>query len=141
MDYDAHYQAFYDGLRTGMNNGGFTDVPLLAIHSQDTQTADAPAEPPYVVYTEETQRNLGAMEAGPVKVVTTGWRVTIRTRDLQDMLDIASALTDELELEDLNATADGYVTTAITQLGAQTLWEVDSKLHAKHLRFDWERSK
>ena len=65
----------------------------------------------------------------------------MRARDLQDVLDISTAISDQFELEDIATTADGYVTTAVEVLGAQTLFETDGKLSARHMRWDWERSK
>lgn len=141
MDYDAHWQAIYDNMRAGLDAAGLTAVPILAVHSQDEQTAEEQQDPPYVVYTQETQRQLGTVGGGQAKVVRSGWRITARAFDLQTILDIASALSDKFEAEDIATTTDGYVTTAVENIGAQTLWEPDAKLNAYHLRFDWERSK
>lgn len=146
MDYDAHWQAFYDNMRAALDGAGFNAVPILAIHSTDSQTAEQTVEAPYVTYTSETQRNTGTMTgggstSGPAKVVKNGWRIAVRTEDLQDLLDISTALSDKFELEDIANTLDGYATTAVDVLGYQTLWEIDAKLHAAHYRVDWERSK
>jgi len=141
MDLDAHYQAFYDTIKAGLVADDLGSTPILAVHSQDSQVAEDIVEPPYVVYTEETARQLGTYGSGPAKVIMTGWRITVRTRDLDDLLAICTAIHDKFELEDVADTTDGYVTTAIESIGAQTLWEVDSKLQARHMRFNWERSK
>ncbi len=141
MDYNSHYQVFYDTIRAGLDADGLSAVPILALHSQDSQVAEDSVEPPYVVYAEETQRNIGTYGGGQAKVVKTGWRITVRARDLQDVLDISTAISDQFELEDIATTADGYVTTAVEVLGAQTLFETDGKLSARHMRWDWERSK
>lgn len=141
MDYNAHWQVIYDTLAAALSAAALTEVSIAAIHSQDTQTAGVALEPPYVVYTQERETTLGTMGGGPNEVAESGWRITARTRDLEDLLDIAAAVTDKFELEDIAATSDGYVTTAVELVGAQTLWEVDSKLNAFHLRFNWERAK
>lgn len=141
MNYDAHWQALYDNMRAGLDGAGFNAVPILAINSQDQQVAEELADPPYVLYTQETHRAVGTPAGKHNKVVKTGWRITVRSQDLQDMLDISSALSDKFELEDIATTTDGYVTIGIDPLGYQTLWETDSKLNAAHMRYDWERSK
>ena len=140
-DYDAHWQAFYDALAAGLAAAGLSGVTVAAIHSQDSQTAGEALEPPYVVYTQERERGFGTMGGGQNEVMEAGWKITARARDLQEILDIATAITDKLEAEDVADTTDGYVTTAIELVGGQTLWEVDSKLHAFHLRCNWERAK
>ncbi len=140
MDHDAHWQAIYDDLRVGLDIAHST-VPLLAIHSTDQQTADEQVDPPYVVYSQETHRPMGAYTTGPNAVVMSGWRVTVRSTDLEEGLAICAAIDAQMELEAIADTTDGYVTTAVMGTGFQTLWEVDSKLHAFHMRFDWERAK
>jgi len=141
MDYDGAWQVMYDALRAGLDAAGLNSVTLAAVHSQDSQTAGEALEPPYVIYSQEREIGIGTMGSGPNKVAESGWRITARARDLQEILDIATAVTDKLELEDIATTADGYETTAVELIGAQTLWEQDSKLHAFLLRINWERSK
>lgn len=141
MDYDSHWQVIYDALVQGLAAKGLSNVTVAAVHSQDTQTAGESIDPPYVVYTQEREVGMGTMGGGPNEVSEAGWRLTARARDLQEILDIATALSDKFELEDIADTADGYVTTAVELVGAQTLWEIDSKLHAFHVRINWERAK
>ncbi len=141
MDYDAHWQAIYTGVRGALDAAGLTTVPLMPVHSQDTQVADSPAEPPYVVYTDETDRRTGSTAGGPNKVIQSGFKFTIRAVDLDDVHEIGTAIDDYMETEAIPVTSDGYTTTAITHIGGQTLFELDSKLNAMHVRYDWERSK
>jgi len=141
MDLDAHWQAMYDALRAGLDTAGLTDVPLAAIHSQDSQTAGEALVPPYVIYSGERETGTGTTGSGQNKVALSGWRVTCRARDLDEVLAMASAVTAKMEQEDIDQTADGYVTTAVELVGGQTLYEIDSKLNSYLLRFNWERSK
>jgi len=141
VDYEAHWQAIYDALRVGLDDDGLTTVPLAAIHSQDSQTAGEALEPPYAVYSQERETGLGTMGGGQNEVASSGWRVTVRARDLGDVLAMATAITTKLGAEDIADTSDGYETTAVELIGAQTLWEADSKLNSMLIRFNWERAK
>ena len=141
MDYDAHCQVIYNALTEGLAAKGLSHVTVAAVHSQDSQTAGEALEPPYLVYTQERETGMGTMGGGQNEVAEAGWKLTARARDLQEILDIATAMSDKFELEDVADTSDGYVTTAIELVGAQTLWEIDSKLHAYHVRINWERAK
>lgn len=141
MDYSSHWQAIYDAIEVALADAGLSEVTIAAVHSQDSQTAGEALEPPYVIYSQERERGTGTPAGGPNKVAEAGWRITARARDLEDILAIATAITTKFEAEDVDDTVDGYVTTAIELVGAQTLWEMDSKLHAFLLRFNWERSK
>lgn len=141
MDYDSAWQVIYDAIVAGLATAGLTGWTVAAVHSQDSQTAGDALEPPYVIYSQERERGIGTMGGGQNEVAEAGWRITARARDLQEILDAATAITDKFELEDIADTADGYVTTAVEIVGAQTLWEIDSKLHAFLLRFNWERAK
>ena len=103
--------------------------------------ADEAQDPPYVIYTGETLRNLGTTGVGPLKVLKDGWRITARARDLADVLDFLSAIVTEVVQEEAAFTVvDSYTTTAVEVLGLQTFFEQDSKLYAGHMRIEWERS-
>lgn len=141
MDLELHWKEMYRVLAAGMATGGHDSVPLLHVDSSKG-TSNVAQEPPYVIFTQETFRNLGSTSGGNLKVISDQWRVVARHRDLTPVLDYISAIITELEKENNTfATVDGYDTTAIEFNGLQTFYEEDSKLNAAHLRFTWERSK
>jgi len=88
MDYEAHWQALYNEMRTAMD----VDHSSIAIYhttSTDDQTGE-PAAPPYVVYTDETNRHVGTMGGGNSKVLKSGFRITARHSELSEALSMIS---------------------------------------------------
>lgn len=140
MDYEAHWQTLYNEMRTALDVD-YADVAIYHTTSTDDQTGQ-PADPPYVVYTDETNRSLGTTGGGNSKVLKSGFRITSRHESLSEALGMISAIVTRLDLADSTVTtADGYVTTDMQIIGQQTLFETDSLLYAVHLRIDWERSR
>lgn len=138
LDLQAHWQAIYNAVRAGLDAALFDDVPLLHIESGHGPNSER-ISPPFVTYRDETARTLGTTGAGSLKVLTTGWVFTARSHDLEEALDLASAVTNALV--DANfTTTDGYTTTSLELIGDMTLWETDFEVNAVHLRFQWERS-
>lgn len=138
MDIQAHWQAFYDAGRAALDADGFTDVQMVHVTSKKGALV-APVTPPFVAYRDETERTTGTTGEGSLKVLRSGWMVSVRAVDLGEALDIASPILNAYVDADL-VTTDGYETTALDLIGKQTLHEADSDLYAVHLRFDWERS-
>ena len=141
IDYEAHWQALYDEMRAALDLGGFSAVPIFHVTSENDQTGD-PADPPYVIYTQETERPLGTMGGGNSTVLRTGFRITARAAKLSDALAYISDIVSALDTaDDSMVTGDGYRTTDISILGVQSLFESDFGVYAVHLRVDWERSR
>jgi len=142
MNVTQHWQALYDAIRAGLDADGLTGVAIAGVHSSyTTDPSSGGVGPPYVTYTVEALSPTGTFGGGPNEVLADTWRITARAEDMADMLAITTALTDKFAAQDIATTADGYVTTAVRLRGTQTLWEMDSKLHAMHMRILWERSK
>lgn len=140
MDLEAHWQALYDEMRDALDGSGYSAVPIYHVDSTNDQTGE-PAEPPLIVYRDETLRPMGTMGNGNSTLLKSGFLITTRAYTLGDALSYESAIITALDAADSTmTTTDGYYTTNISILGALTLFEPDSKLYARHLRIEWERS-
>lgn len=140
IDYEAHWQALYDEMRAALDVN-FAEVPIYHITSTDDATGE-PADPPYVVYRQETERTMGTTGGGNSKVMKSGWVITARDFDLAAALAYISDIVGDLtEADDSMVTADGYATTDIKIIGLQSLYEQDFGVYAVHCRIDWERSR
>lgn len=141
IDYEAHWTTFYQEMRTAMDVGGHTTVPIFHVTSENDQTGD-PSDPPYVIYAQETERPVGTTGGGNSTVLRSGFRITARAVGLADALAYISDIVNALDTaDDTMVTADGYRTTDISILGVQSLYESDFGVYAVHLRVDWERSR
>jgi hypothetical protein len=141
MDIEAHWQALYNEMRAGLDDAGYSMVPLFPVTSSSNQDGE-PQAPPYVTYRQETERPTGTSGGGNSKILETGFMVTAREEDLTVALGMISAIATRLDLADATMqTADGYETTDIAILGLQTLYEHDMNVYAQHLRISWERSR
>lgn len=141
IDYQAHWQALYDEMRTAMDGDGHSAVPIFHISSENDQTGD-PADPPYIIYRQETERPIGVMGDGNSEVLRSGFVITARDTALANALDYISSIVSALDTADASmTTTDGYTTTDISILGIQSLYESDFQVYAVHLRVDWERSR
>lgn len=138
IDYQAHWQAIYNEMRTALDTATRTDVDIYHVFTGDT-TLIKSGEPPLLVYRQDVERNLGTVGDGALKVLRSNWILTAYSDTLGDALDIASVVLDAL-VENPFTTTDGYTTTHVEPLGVQSLYEQDSKLWAVHLRVLWERS-
>lgn len=141
IDYEAHWQALYNEMRAAMDVGGHNAVPIFHVTSENDQTGD-PSDPPYVVYSQETERPIGTVGGGNSTVLRSGFRITARASGLADALAYISDIVSALDsADDTMVTSDGYRTSDIHVLGVQSLYESDFGVYAVHLRVDWERSR
>jgi hypothetical protein len=138
VDVQAHWQAFYDALRVGLNAAGETEVPVVHVTSEDGPLVAA-VTPPFVAYRDETFRTVGTTGGGSLKVVRSNWAVTVRSANMAEATDLATVVLGALVDVDVT-TSDGYQTTALEPIGSLSLWEEDAEVYAIHLRFLWERS-
>lgn len=134
----AHNQALYTAMRAGLDTDGHTAKPLFHVFSGDSQTG-APAQPPFVVYRQEWERTLGTTTGGASRVMRSGWIITAYSKSMAESLALASSCANALVDASLTTT-DGYTTTNLSILGVQSLFEPDGRVHATHVRFEWERS-
>jgi hypothetical protein len=142
IDYEAHWQALYDEMREALDGAGFSLVPIYHVTSSSTQPGGEPADPPYVMYRQETERPTGTTGKGNSAVLLTGFIITAREYDFGGALGMISAIVNKLDGADATmVTADGYETTDIKMLGNQSLFEDDLGVYAQHLRISWERSR
>ena len=140
MDYEAHWQALYDELRTALDGGGHSDVDVVHVFTGESPLIRS-YEPPLLVYKQETERTLGTVGDGNNKVISSNFMLTAYSENLGKALGIASvAVTHLTEDAGAFATSDGYETTNVRVIGNMSLYEQDSKLYAIHVRVEWERS-
>lgn len=143
MDLQAHWQALYDEMRDALDDATPTlsSVPIYHVNSTDDQLGQ-PAAPPFVTYRDETLRPIGTQGKGNSALLTSGFVIVSRAFELADALTYTSVIATGLDSADSSmVTSDGYATTDISILGAQSLYEPDSKLYAVHLRVSWQRSR
>ncbi len=139
MDYQAHWQALYDAMRTGLDDASHTDVGLYHVFTGDDSPLLTSAEPPLVAYRQDVERTLGTWGDGSLAVLRSNWVITAWDTDLENSLSYVSTIVNALTDAALTTT-DGYTTTALRPLGVQSLYETDAALYAVHLRMEWERS-
>lgn len=138
MDYEAHWQALYDEMRTALDNAGKTEVDLAHVFTGESPLIKS-MEPPLLVYRQEVERSLGTVGGGAIKVLSSNFMLTSYADNLPEALAITSAVVTHLTAAEFGTT-DGYTTTHIKVNGVQSLYEQDSKLYAVHTRILWERS-
>lgn len=135
MSYDIkdHHQALYDAVEA------VATMPVYHTQSSNEQTGE-PAELPFIVYRQETERPVaGTMDGGSIKVLRSTWVITVYSKNFEEALNEMTAITNALTDAEL-APADGYETTTLEPVGVMTLWERDQENYAVHGRFMWERS-
>lgn len=135
MTYDLkdHHQALYDAMDAAAT------MPIYHTQSSNEQTGE-PAEMPFIVYRQETERAIaGTMDGGSNKVLRSTWVISIYSKNFEQALNEMTALIDALTDAPLTP-ADGYTTTTIEPINVMSLWERDQENYAVHGRILWERS-
>ena len=139
MNVRAHWQAFYNTMRTGLDNAGRGTVPIRSVHT-GLGADNQPTPPPLVVYEQAPGRTVGTPAGGNLQVLSDTWHIVSRATGLADALDILTIIIGDLTDQPI-ATTDGYQTTALRSFGVQSLYETDAELYAAHTWFQWERSR